>query len=125
MLDSLINRRTSVEVESIPNNNGESVSADTEPMLNVSRAEIIFSQQQVIKCSSKDENKHLYSLGIVLYQLFSGETIVPEKKEILNKLVKYAQLKLKEAYEKLSESERVRYIFVCVFYTCSCCLGYI
>ena len=51
--------------------------------------------------------------GIVLYQLFSGNQ-APLKKEVLEKLVQNAQLKLKEAYEKLSESERVRFLFVCV-----------
>ena len=88
-----------------------------EPILNISRAEITTSsdsaQQQ--KCMSRDENKHIYSLGIVLYQLFSGNQ-APLEKEVLEKLVVNAQLKLKEAYEKLSESERVRFLFVCVLY---------
>jgi len=54
----------------------------------------------------------LYFQGIVLYQLFSGNQ-APLEKEVLEKLVMNAQLKLKEAYEKLSESERVRFLFVC------------
>ena len=91
-----------------------------EPIVNISRAEFTTpsqnSQQQQLKCLSRDENKHIYSLGIVLYQLFSGNQAPPLEKEVLDKLVMNAQLKIKEAYEKLSESERVRLLFVCFIY---------
>ena len=56
-----------------------------------------------------------FEQGIVLYQLFSGNQ-ASISQEVLEKLVQNAQLKLKEAYEKLSESERVRFLFVCVLY---------
>ena len=98
------------------NGNGEQ---SIEPILNVSRAEfIIVKENDQLKCLSRDENKHIYSLGIVLYQLFSGNQ-APISQEVLEKLVKNAQLKLKEAYEKLSESERVRsYVNVCLYICC-------
>ena len=89
------------------------------PILNISSAEFITPQNsqntndQVIKCQSKDENKHIYSLGIVLYQLFSGNQASLER-EVLDKLVNNAQLRLKEVYDKLSESERVRFLFMCL-----------
>ena len=99
----------------VNNNNSSSNGGEQstiEPILNISRAEFTISNENdQLKCLSRDENKHLYSLGIVLYQLFSGNQ-APLEKEVLEKLVMNAQLKLKEAYEKLSESERVRSIFV-------------
>ena len=100
------------------NNNSSSNGGEQsiEPIVNISRAEFTTPSQNTneqIKCLSRDENKHIYSLGIVLYQLFSGNQ-APLEKDVLDKLVMNAQLKIKEAYEKLSESERVRFMYVCV-----------